>query len=353
MNVEQAYCLGIDAHKENLTLNLLNREGEQVWRGKVAGNRAGLRKALSQILRKTQGDTSILAAVEASRSHYWVDEHLQACCQEGWLEACGVVQPDIAEGNRRQGKKSDWRDAQEISDLIRCDRAGWVYMPPEPYATLRLLSRDRMEKNGKITRCVNRIRGILARHGIQWPWRNLRGIRSRRDLQTVPVRPPEQQEILHLLEEIGVLERQAQLLGQQILQQLQGIPEASLLLAIPGMGPVLTGLILGEYGDLRRFRNAAEVAAFAGVVPRSNESGGTQRGQRITHRGSRLLRMALVSAGMLVSKNCPGFRDAFQRRSRRLKRHKARLANARSLAVGFYNMVSRNEPFRYLATEKR
>ena len=349
----EAYCLGIDAHKDNLTLSLTDREGKEVWKRKTAGSRAGLRHAMEGLLRTIGGDTSVHAGVEASRSHFWVDEELQGYCHQGWIEQAGVVQSDLVDGIRKRGKKSDWRDANEIADLMRCGRARWVYMPPEPYATLRLLSRDRLLKVHKTTRCQNRMWGILARHGIQWPWRNLLGIRSRKQLSSVPVRAAEAQEIGHLMEEIELLERQVRTVEEGIGNQLKKIPEAQLLLEIPGMGQILVAMILGEIGDLRRFRNGHEAAAFTGVVPRSLESGGVQRGVGITHRGNRILRTALVSAAMMVSRYCLPFRENFKRRSRRLKKYKARMANTRSLIMSLHAMVVRNERFKYLPAEPK
>jgi len=68
----------------------------------------------------------------------------------------------------------------------------------------------------------------------------------------------------------------------------------SLLETVPGVGTRTADIIAVHLADASRFRTAEEVGAYAGLVPRQYQSGGTDRRGRITRRGPTLLRAALV-----------------------------------------------------------
>jgi transposase len=54
--------------------------------------------------------------------------------------------------------------------------------------------------------------------------------------------------------------------------------------------------ILTELGDIRRFRTAPGLMAYAGLVPSERSSGNVQRRGRITRTGSQELRRVLIEA---------------------------------------------------------
>lgn len=75
------------------------------------------------------------------------------------------------------------------------------------------------------------------------------------------------------------------------------------LATIPCVGPVTVDVVLSELGDIRRFRSAKQVAAYAGLAPGIRESAGRGKQLGITKQGSGLLRWALVeTAWRMVSK---------------------------------------------------
>ena len=83
----------------------------------------------------------------------------------------------------------------------------------------------------------------------------------------------------------------------------------SVLLTIPGIGAVNGGMILGEIGDVRRFSSPGKLLAFAGLDPSVYQSGNFQaKRTRMSKRGSRVLRYALVNAAHNVVKNNATFK---------------------------------------------
>ncbi|MCQ5386538.1 IS110 family transposase [Hungatella hathewayi] len=68
-------------------------------------------------------------------------------------------------------------------------------------------------------------------------------------------------------------------------------------------------IILGENGDIHRFSNLGKLLAFAGLAPSMYQSSNYQaQHTRMSKRGSRVLRYALMNAAHYVVKNTDTFK---------------------------------------------
>ncbi len=83
----------------------------------------------------------------------------------------------------------------------------------------------------------------------------------------------------------------------------------SVIMTIPGIGYINGGMILGEIGDIHRFSNPSKLLAFAGLDPSVYQSGNfNAKHTRMSKRGSRVLRYALMNAAHNVVKNNATFK---------------------------------------------
>lgn len=83
----------------------------------------------------------------------------------------------------------------------------------------------------------------------------------------------------------------------------------SVIMTIPGIGYINGGMILGEIGDIHRFPSPSKLLAFAGLDPSVYQSGNyCAKRTRMSKRGSRVLRYALVNAAHNVVKNNTTFK---------------------------------------------
>lgn len=79
-----------------------------------------------------------------------------------------------------------------------------------------------------------------------------------------------------------------------------------LLVTIPGVGPLTAMGILAELGDLGRFDNAKQVAAFAGLTPKEHQSGTSVNGPTgISKLGSPHLRRLLYMPAVVARAHNP------------------------------------------------
>ena len=102
---------------------------------------------------------------------------------------------------------------------------------------------------------------------------------------------------------IATVEQQIQTL---ISQDQELSLQAELLESIPGVGHKTAVAVLSELPDVRNFKNAKEVAAFAGLTPKKRESGSSVRGKgSLCKAGSQALRKALFFPAMVAKKHNP------------------------------------------------
>src|SRR5271170_2468719 len=82
------------------------------------------------------------------------------------------------------------------------------------------------------------------------------------------------------------------------------------LATIPGVGPITASLIAATVGDISVFKTARQFAAWLGLVPRQNSTGGKTRLGRITKTGNREIRKLLVLGATSMVCRADGWNSA-------------------------------------------
>jgi transposase len=119
---------------------------------------------------------------------------------------------------------------------------------------------------------------------------------------------------------------------------------ASTITTIPGIGVVCGATILGEIGDISRFKRPSSLVAFAGLDPSVYESGefkGTKG--KLSKRGSTYLRWALWIAADRARMFDPAFGAYYAKKRSEGKCHRVAIsAVARKLCNTIFAVLSRN-----------
>lgn len=71
-------------------------------------------------------------------------------------------------------------------------------------------------------------------------------------------------------------------------------------MGIPGVGPLLASALVATIPDPKAFKSGRNLAAWVGLVPKQNSSGGKERMGGITKQGDRYLRQLLVVGALAV-----------------------------------------------------
>ena len=121
----------------------------------------------------------------------------------------------------------------------------------------------------------------------------------------------------------------------------------SVIMTIPGIGYVNGGIILGEIGDIHRFSSPTKLLAYAGLDPVVYQSGNFNASRtRMSKRGSRTLRFALVNAAHNVVKNNATFKAYYDAKKAEGRTHYNTLGHcAGKLVRVIYKMLTDNVEF--------
>lgn len=238
-----------------------------------------------------------LIGMEACGSaHFWANK-LQAMGHTVKLMAPQFVKPYV------KTNKNDAADAEAICEAVSRPNMRFVPIKQAEQQAVLALHRARQGFVKARTAQANQIRGLLAEYGIIIP----------QGIAHIGKRLPEILEdgenglpgvFRHLIARLGdhlkELDRQAQELEVQI-QVWHSENAASRKLAqIPGIGPITASALVASIGNARNFENGRQLAAWLGLVPRQNSSGGKQTLLGISKRGDTYMRTLLIHGARAV-----------------------------------------------------
>jgi len=109
-------------------------------------------------------------------------------------------------------------------------------------------------------------------------------------------------------------------------------PQIEALTELRGVGLYTAMVVIGELGDVKRFRRAKQVASYAGLTARVNQSGEHCYHGHISKQGSPWLRWLLIEAAMKLVQQDVALANFYQRIRKRSSAKIARVAAARKLA---------------------
>jgi transposase len=123
--------------------------------------------------------------------------------------------------------------------------------------------------------------------------------------------------------------------------------QRELLDSIPGIGETTAASLLAEVPDIKQYRSAREVAAFAGLVPRERQSGSSVRGRvRLSKIGNSRLRKALYFPAVTALRCSPFFQAWAEGLRQRGKSKMAVIGAAmRKLVHLAYGVLKTGKPF--------
>jgi transposase len=145
-----------------------------------------------------------------------------------------------------------------------------------------------------------------------------------------------------LLDQLQSLEQQLQTLKKKVEADIQTNPKAQSLSAIPGISLFGAGVILSEIGDIDRFKNSRQIAAFAGLDPSVAQSGQYLRkqGNHISKRGSKYLRTQLYYAARTAIRVDGKYKEWAEVKRKEGKHYtKVVIAVARKLSVQIFHTL--------------
>jgi transposase len=238
-----------------------------------------------------------LIGLEACGSaHFWARE-LSALGHEVRLIPPSYVKPYV----KRQ--KNDAADAEAICEAVTRPSMRFVPIKSPDQQSIMVAHRTRSILTRQRTQLSNAIRGHMAEFGLVAPI----GRNGLEMLIAIVANSGEARLPVGARACLSMLVSQLRLVNEQILESDRCIIASARstevgrrLMGIPGVGPVLASALVAAIADPKAFRSGRNLAAWIGLVPRQNSSGGKDRLGAITKQGNRYLRQLLVLGAVAV-----------------------------------------------------
>jgi transposase len=316
--------IGCDLHDVSMVLKVAVGSDEGVKRIFVS-SKAGEMIAWVKAFARQRGAERIVFAYEASGQGFGLYDDLTAAGIE-----CYVLAPThLPHTAHQRQNKTDDKDAQMILEEVQAHvlagrKLPAVWVPDPATRDDREAVRLRLQLGEERTRVKNQIRNLAKRGRLVIPvWFTKSGEWSQRSVQWLREMacgglPQGLRTVLGTL--VNVYEelcRQLKRLDKAILELAQSERYAQRfrkLKLLSGVGTLTAMVFLTEIGDLDRFANRRQLAAYLGLVPSAHESGNrNDRKGHITRQGPARVRHMLCQAAWAALRCSESWRACFDK----------------------------------------
>jgi len=248
-------------------------------------------------------DARVASCYEAGPDGFWVHRYLTTLGVESL-----VVDPSSIEVNRRgRQAKTDRLDVERLLALLLRYVGGertalrLVRVPSEEAEHRRQLHREFITTTQDRVRVRNRIRGLLATHGVHEAVQSNFGTRlpqlRRWDHQPLPVAV--QQRLAREWAKVQLLTTHLKALEAERHEAVQTstdpmAAQVRQLVTLRGIGEHSAWVFVAEHFAWRQLRNRREIGALVGLVPLPHKSGTLDFDRGISKAGSRRVRSLAV-----------------------------------------------------------
>ncbi len=249
--------------------------------------------------------------------------------------------------------KNDAADAAAICEAVTRPSMRFVAVKTMEQQSVLMVHRTRELLVRQRTMLVNAIRahmaefGVVARVGLPQV-KELLAVIADPDDERIP--PLARTCLEGLSRQLLSLEREITVAEKRIHAWHRSNQASRQLETIPGIGPITASALAASIADPEVFRSGRELAAWIGLVPRQNSTGGKQRMGRISKQGDHYLRWLLVVGAMTVIRH--GRRTNFEKNPwlgdlvRQKPTKVAAVALANKIARTAWAVLVTGEPYR-------
>lgn len=374
MDVVYERCCGLDVHKDSIVACIFSG-----GRDKEIRSFGAMTSELLTLIDWIKEKNCQCVAMESTGS-YWKPIYNLLEMEE--IDSMVVNAQHI---KAVPGRKTDVKDAEWISDLLRHGLLKRSFIPKRDQRELRELVRYRKSIIEERTRELNRIQKVLEGANIKLSSvvstidcisaRNMLkalvegkddplvlsamakgSLRGKQDELTQALTGligKHQQMILNeMLQHIEYLEGLIQKLDEEVGERLHPFEEAlEQVDSIPGIGRRSAEIILAEIGtDMSVFASAEHLASWAGMCPGNNESAGKRKSGK-TRDSNKILRSTLVECAMAANRTKGTYlADQYKRIAARRGSKRAAIAVGHSILVVTYHILKNKSTYQDLGS---
>ena len=286
--MESAVTIGLDLGKSVFQVHGVDAAGAVVVQRRLTR---------SKVLAFFAKQPACLVGMEAcAAAHHWGRE-LRKLGHTVRLMPPRYVKPYV----KRQ--KNDASDAEAICEAVTRPSMRFVEIKTCEQQGILVLHRVRLMLMRQRVQLSNAIRGHMAEYGLVAPV----GRNGLQRLIAILGNPADERVPAVARASLAPLVCQFDLINGQVLENDRRVRASARstelgcrLMEVPGVGPVLASAMVAAVPNPTMFKSGRDLAAWIGLVPRQNSSGGKEKLGGITKQGDRYLRQLLVVWALAV-----------------------------------------------------
>jgi transposase len=329
------YC-GIDLHARCLYVCILDQDGTVLVHQNIKANP----QALMKLVMPYQND--LVIGVECMFSWYWVAD---LCQEQGIAFILGhALYMKAIHGGKA---KNDKIDSHKIAVLMRGGMFPEAYVYPRKMRGTRDLMRRRMHLMRKRSELLAHIHNTNSQYNLPEIKKNLRYAFNREGITERFSDASVQKSIELDLNLIDFYDKQLSKVEWFIQQQARACDQHSLILlrTVPGIGKILSLVILYEIHTIERFPTVQNFASYCRLIKCKKESAGKSYGTSGKKIGNAYLKWAFSEAAVLFLRKNPDAQAWVERMANKHNKARALTILAHKLGRAVYFMLQRKTVF--------
>jgi transposase len=335
--------VGVDLHKTQFTV-CVRRNGENrfaVYPTTDAGYNAFLKEAAQW----QEGGGKVRAAVESTGNTRYFKNRME----DAGISVT-VINTLKMKVINESVKKTDKHDAATIVEFLEKDMLPESQLCSRTSEQLRRFLKVRTTLVKSIVVLKNQIHALLTAEGLEDVKGSLQSKKGRQRVLDALNQCENGLVAQPLFETINQLDANVKMVEKQLRTLTEGDRVVELLMTIPGCGEICAWTIRAYTDDIARFSSSKKYVSFAGLAPWVQNSGDVIHHGRITKRGPKELRTAIVQVVMgLRRMKAKTLTWRLMQQYDRMKISKGSgksiIVTARKIAVIIWTMLSMDEAF--------
>jgi transposase len=329
------YC-GIDLHARTMYVCILNGDGEIL----LHRNMKAAPEPFLQAIAPYRAD--LVVCVECIFTWYWLAD---LCAQEGIPFVLGhALYMKAIHGGKA---KNDKIDAYKIAVLLRGGMLPQAYVYPAAMRATRDLLRRRMYLTRKRAELLAHIQNTNSQYNLPEIGKKL-AYKANRDGVTARFPDPAVQKSMEV--DLTLLGSYDPLLSDLELHIVKAAKQHDantlyLLQTVPGIGKILSLVLLYEIHDIQRFPSVQDFVSYCRLVKCAKESAGKRYGTAGAKMGNASLKWAFSEAAVLFLRDNPAGQKYLTRLEKKHGQGKALTLLAQKLGRAVYYMLKRQKAF--------
>src|SRR5262245_59447420 len=329
------YC-GIDLHARTMYLCILSQDGEVMLHRNMPAAPEPFLKAVAPYR------DGLVVAVECIFTWYWLAD---LCAREGIPFVLGhALYMKALHGGKA---KNDTIDSQNIAVLLRGGMLPQAYVYPAELRATRDLLRRRVHLTRKRAELLGHIHNTNSQYNLPGIGKKI-AYKANRDGVAErfpdPAVPKSIEVALALLGYDDQLRSDVELTIVQTAKQ-HDAQTLYRLQSVPGIGKILSVVLLYEIHDMRRFPRVQDFVSYCRLVKCAQESAGKRSGTSGAKIGNASLKWAFSEAAVLLLRNNPVGQKYLTRLENKHGKGQALTVFAHTLARAVYYILKRDTVF--------